>query len=469
MKEKNRRMKQPDAQKQECSSPSLLPSLRCYTFAFLVVLVLRLIVIGNDTFAQVPVINTPQPATMQPNVNVGFPNQNPNYGTTQSNTNNQLDIYEQDKRQLEQQNAALYEQLYGEKAFSSSIQYSLPSYSSIPTTSYFHQALDKLNNMLTGKEPMSLKMAVFIVENAYLEGRLDFNKYNTEIQNIIQVAKLKAIQDGYDWKNPLTRNMMLFKAMCDTIKLKDPSHEGYITSYPMRYDFDDFLGKQNYSKMLVAKLLATKSGQCHSLPLAFLICTEETNTKAYLSFSPSHSYVKFKDPMNNWYNLELTSGRVVSDAFITRSGFVKSEALKSHIYTDTLDLKQTIAYCVTDLAKEYARKYGYDEFVNQCVDTALKYYPNNIYGLQIKSDYYSLLFDYVLKQTEHPRPEILKAKYPKAYEILMQRNKLYETIDNMGFSEMPEEAYKDWLQSVNEEKEKQEQQGNMLRLTRTIK
>jgi hypothetical protein len=411
-------------------------------------------------------LNKPQPSILLPNGTVG--NQ-PNNATSIPNdpfNQQQLDMYEQDRQEVLQRDPSQYAVIYRELP---SIQYNLPSLSGIQGTEHYKQALTVLNNMLNGKEPMDLEKALFIVENAYFEGHLDYQKYDKEIQSLINIAKLKAMKDGFDWKDPFTRNMMLFRVMADTLKVKDRAHEGYITSYPMRYDFDDFMGKEDHSKMFVSKLLYTHSGQCHSMPLLFLTLAQKTNTKAYLSFSPSHSYVRLKDQMNNWYNLELTNGMTASDNYILGSGYVKSEAVKNHIYMDTVNTKQTIAYCIADLARGYIKKYGYDDFVKQCIDTSLSYFPNDIVAIQTKADYYSVWFDYVINQTGHPRPEILQKYYPKAYELLVQRNKLYETVDNLGYTEMPEEAYKEWLQSISNEKQKQENKVLMLRMTRTMK
>ena len=461
-------MRQATAQKQASSSPSLKPSLRCYTLAFFAALVLRICIIGNETFGQIPVINIPQPATMQPNVNIGFPNQTPNYGSINPNPNNQLDQYEKDKRQMQQQNADLYETLYNESA-SMPIQYDLPSRANNTDADYFRKASEKINRMLNGFEPINLKQAIFAIENAYFKGKLNYQDFDKEIQNLISIAKLKTAQDGYNWKNPQTRNIMLFRVMADTLKVKSPAQESYITSYPMQYDFDDYMGKQDWSKMFVSKLLLSKSGQCHSLPLLYLILCEETGTKASLAFSPSHTYAKFKDQSGNWHNLELTNGRIVSDAFILGSGYVTAEALKNHIYMEPLTQKQTIAQCLADLAKTYTQEYGYDNFVSQCVDTTLKYDPTNIFARQIKSDYQTLRFEYVVNQVGRPTPEILKTRYPEIYNLLDERNQTYNIIIASGYQEMPEQVYQDWLKSVNKEKEKQEQQGQMLRLTRILK
>lgn len=435
--------------------------------SFLSILFLLTLVYCEIVYGQEPVVQTPQPATFetikinpQPPVNPYDPKSIPNQ---------QLRQYEQDKQELQQRNAELYETLYKESIHKTSIQYDLPSQANVPGTDYFRKASEDLNRMLSGYEPMSLKQAIFEIENAYFEGKLDYKKFDKEIQDLITVAKLKAAQEGYNWKIPQTRNVMLFRVMADTLKVKSSSQEGFIVSYPMQYDFDDYLGKDDWSKMFVSKLLTSKSGQCHSLPLLYLILCEETGTKANLSFSPSHYYVKFQDQSGNWHNLELTNGRIVSDAFILGSGYITAEALKNHLYMEPLTSKQTIAQCLADLAKGYIKKYGYDSFVSQCIDSTLKYDPTNIFARQVKSDYQTLRFEYVVKQVGRPSPEVLKARYPKIYQLLQERNQTYQIIDASGYQEMPEQAYKEWLKSVNKEKEIQEHQGQMLRLTRTLK
>lgn len=464
---KTKQIKQANTLKKESSSHPLQLSCRFYTLDFFAAYLLLQWFICIEAFGQIPVIKTPTPATLQPNV-IGSPNQTPNYGPTNQNSNNQLDQHEKDKREQQQRDAELHEILNKESALNT-IQYDLPSRANSTDAESFRKASEILNRMLSGAEPMNLKKAIFAIENAYFGGKLDYKKFDKEIQDLITIAKLKAAQDGYNWNNPQTRNVMLFRVMSDTLKVKSPSQESYVTSYPMQYDFNDYMGRQDWSKMFVSKLLASKSGQCHSMPLLYLILCEEAGTQANLAFSPSHTYAKFKDQTGNWHNLELTNGRIVSDAFILGSGYITAEALKNRIYMEPLTMKQTIAQCLADLAKEYTQKYGYDGFVSQCVDTTLKYDPTNIFARQVKSDYQTLRFNYVVTQVGRPRPDILKARYPKVYQLLEERNQTYQIIDASGYQEMPEQAYQDWLNSVNKEKEKQEHQGQMLRLTRTLK
>jgi len=431
-----------------------------YTLAFLVISLLLSWFICKPTYGQNAVTNTPQSSTFQTVQINQIPINNTN--SPASNPNRQLNVYEQDKRESQKQNAELYKTLYGESEFNDAIQYDLPSQANIPGAVYFRKASEKLNQMLSGAIPINLKQAIFETENAYLEGKLNYQRFDKGIQDLINIAKLKAAQDGYNWKNPQTRNIMLFRVMADTLKVKLPSQENYVTSYPMRYDFDDYMGKKDWTKMFISKLLASKSGQCHSLPLLYLILCEETSTKANLAFSPSHTYAKFKDQSGNWHNLELTNGRIVSDAFIIGSGYVTAEALKNRIYMEPLTTKQTIAQCLADLGKEYAQKYGYDNFVSQCIDSTLKYNSTNIFARQVKSDYQTLQFNYVVNQVGRLHPDTLKIHYPKVYQLLKERNQTYQFIDASGYQEMPEQAYREWLKSVDKEAEKEKREEKKL-------
>lgn len=185
--------------------------------------------IDNDIFAQDPAGNIPLPAIVQPNVIIGSPCQTLNYSSTSADTKKQSDQYEKDKEELKMRNAELYETIYKESAYTP-VQYDLPSRANNADAAYFLKAYEKLNRMLTGAEPMNLKQAIFAIENAYFHGKLDFQKFDKEIQDLITIAKLKAAQDGYNWNNPQTRNIMLFRVMADTLKVKSPSQESYITS-----------------------------------------------------------------------------------------------------------------------------------------------------------------------------------------------------------------------------------------------
>ena len=316
---------------------------------------------------QIPVIEKPKPASPftapAPNNNSNQPTRQINPFPTVPNSANQIEMYERDKRELQQRDAELYKILHENTTSNNSIQYDLPSQFGSQGTEHYQKAFENLCGMLSGATPLNLKDAVFALENAYFEGQLNYSDYNRAINSIAEIAHLKTIQDGYDWNSPTTRNIMLFRTMADTLDIKAPQIETSVTHYPMQYDFDDYRGENNWSKMFVSKLLTTRKGQCHSLPLLYLILCEQTGTEAYLAYSPSHSYVKIKDGSGNWHNLELTNGHIVTDAFIAGSGYITSEAIKNKTYMEPQTKQQVIAQCLSDLAMGYVHKYGFDRFV----------------------------------------------------------------------------------------------------------
>lgn len=416
--------------------------------------------VGSQVYGQIPVIKTPQ-STNVPTIPT-FPNPTNNIPTipnlSTSNPGNPLEQYEQDRRSIEKRERQTNRILEENNRDSKRIQYNLPSYANLPGTESYRKSAKLINDMLDGKIPINLRDAVFSVENAYFDGKLEYPKYTKAIQDIISKAKVKAKQDGFNWNNPLTRNVMLFRVMSDTLKIKQPSSETTFTSYPMRYDFDDFMGKKEWSKMFVSKLLSTKTGQCHSMPLLYLIMCEATNTEAHLAYSPMHSYIKFKDTAGNWHNLELTNGHIVSDAYIIGSGFISAEALKNKIYMQAQTKKQLIQGCLTDLVMGYVEKYGYDSFTEQNINKILDKDPNFLYAQQIKSNYKTVQFDYVTKQLGRPPIETIKTNYPYAYKLFEERNLIYKHIDDLGYRDMPADAYQNWLKSMDKEYKKQQEQ-----------
>lgn len=417
--------------------------------------------LSSNVYGQFHVIQTPQPANMPTVPTYTNPTNNthtniPNYPT--QNRNNHLDIYEQDRRTIERRDAELKNTLRQYDARSRGIQYDFPSQANESGTENFRKSAKLLNDMLSGIIPINLRDAVFSVENAYFGGTLEYNKYTKAIKSLISTAKLKTNQDGNDWNNPLTRNVMLFRVMADTLKIKQPSNETTKTSYPIRYDFDDFMGKNEWSKMFVSKLLSTKTGQCHSMPLLYLIMCEATNTNANIAYSPMHSYIKFKDPNNEWHNLELTNGHIVTDAYIVGSGFISSEALKNKIYMQPQTKKQVIQECLADLVWSYICKFAFDEFAKQNISAILKNDPNFLQALIIKSNYETARLAYVAEQLGRPPLDSIKAHYPRAYKLYEERNKTYKQLDDIGYREMPAEAYQDWLNSMDKELKKQQEE-----------
>ena len=441
-------MKQANTQKQESVSPSLQPSLRCHTLAFFAPRLLLMWFICIDTFSQSPVINIPQPATMQSNVRIGntsntpniqIPNV-PNYNTDRSIEQTNMDIINKD---LNQSNNLISNDI--DELNQSHYNQQLMNY----IQSNYLNALNNIKSQLEGKTSLDIKKAVFEVEHAF-NNTFTYEQYDKDIQDLVRIIKYL---NGNN-KNNIPLNLAIVKAMSDTVSMPMPGRENKSVSYPFVYDFDDYYGDKDYNKMFVSKLLSTHSGQCHSMPLLYLILAQEIGAQAYLSFSPNHSFIRFKDKKGKLCNYETTQGKIVSDEWVMGSGFITSTAVKNGIFLDTLNKKQVIAYCLNDLAMGYIKIFGMNDtaFISKCTDLSLQYYPEkNANAYVLKSNMY--IYQLLLKMRQvgvKDHKEIMND--PEAKQLWDKHNSLYTMLANEGYKNIPRESYDKWLESAKEVK-----------------
>lgn len=330
--------------------------------------------------------------------------------------------------------------------------YNLPSWSGKAGTQAYYDAYNQLTSL--NPENYHVSQANFIVENAYYEGKQNFNQFKSGIQKTSKQLLQKMKDRKQDTESNTDKNLMIFEFLSKGMKLGGVQHKA------IKYDFEDYMGTKDWSKMFVSKLLKTGSGQCHSMPLLYLMLAEEMNTEAYLAYAPNHTYIRFLDDEGEWQNAELTNGIFTANSLILESGYIKSEALQNDIYMKSLSKKELLAQFYADLANGYIHKYGMDEFVGNTLDKALEYSPNNIYANQLKSMYQQARLAYVAGQlgvTDLENPEDLKKIrfYPQAVALLQETKAQFNHIDNLGFVMMPEGAYAEWLSNMKGESNRQ--------------
>ncbi len=412
--------------------------------------------IWSLTFSQVKLPKTPTVSNLKVvTPNLGIPK------NTLSKTNfpisqpNGMSVYKQDRKRVVQQQNEL-KQIYAELK-ADRINYSLASYSNIESTRHYRNAFDQLTEINAGN--FSVKEATFIIENAFFEEKMDYSEFEKVVKQTGDFLREKMDELGYDQNRNLAKNFMLFQFFSDTLQIKSKN----LKHLPFKYDFEDYLGIKDWSKMFVSKLLATGKGQCNSLPRLYLILAEEIGAEAFLSLSPNHSYIKFKDEEENWYNVELTNGMFTTESMILQSGFIKSEALQSGIYMQQMTEKQLLSQLYSDFAQGYARKFGYDPFVKKVIDKALKLYPNSITANMMNSSYLTIQFEYVAKQVginPRNRKDLQNIRnFPNIVKLLNNVNAQYNKVDDLGFEFMSAEAYQNWLASLKETKQKQDSEN----------
>ncbi|MGH2666307.1 hypothetical protein [Flavobacterium sp.] len=427
-------------------------------------------------FSQVPVVPvTPQPAQIPNYSNQSFSNPN-NRNIIANPTTQFVDVRQAQQHQLimreveqnEKQRTETLNQIKSDiNEVSNSLGYHLPSHSNEKGTEFYRQVFDKM--ILLNVENYSVKDVNFDIENAYFENKLSKDEFDRTIKETAEFILAKMKEKNFDLNSNTAKNFMLFEFFSQSMQVKGFKQK----HFPIKYDFEDYWGRQNWSKMFVTKLLKTNTGQCHSMPLLYLTLAEQIGAEAYLSNSPNHSYIKFQDEKGKCYNLELTNGMLTVPSFILNNGYITAEAIQNKIYMQNLTKQQMLSQFYTDLAGGYLHKFGYDEFVEKVINKALELYPTSITANMVKANYNTELLKYVVKrlnidtETQEGREKILN--YPKAVEVLQAMQMQYKVIDELGFQYMPSDAYEKWLGSLKNEKNKQDNEREREQLKRLSK
>jgi len=318
----------------------------------------------------------------------------------------------------------------------------------------YERAFLNLEGMLSGSKELNFKKAVILTEHAFLDGQIDTITFESEIQTLVQAIKYfnSTNQLLYEKKDKaiVAKWAAIFKVMTDTTRM--PINNDLIEFYPFQYDFEDFLGEQDWRKMFVSKLLNTGSGNCHSLPYLYKILAEELGATANLALAPNHIYIKHRCEKTGMFNTELTSASFPIDAWIMASGYIHLTAIQNGVYMKALNDKESIALCLIDLAEGYKRKTNNSDsdFILKCCDKALEYFPNYVNALILKAE---------TIKSQHDR---LKAEYPNpTNEIKGQIQGLFNNMQNqyvkvhkLGYRQMPKDMYMKWLIELKTEKEK---------------
>ncbi|MDR1501260.1 MAG: hypothetical protein LBT43_02235 [Prevotella sp.] len=323
---------------------------------------------------------------------------------------------------------------------------------------YYEQAYSNIENMLSDKTELNFKDAVLFTEYAYYDGRLDTQiineQYETLCRLVCGLSKSELITYIGKDKDIIVKHAAIFRVLTDTVLI--PIDSTLIYEHPpFTYNFDDPLGRKDWSKMFVSKLLKTGKGNCHSLPYLYKILADQFNIPCNLAFAPNHIYIKLFSEKTGWYNTELTNGTFPIDAWIMASGYVTIDAIRNSLYMDTLSNKQAVANCLLDLALGYQHKYGKDnpEFVVRCCNTVLQYHPANANAMLTKAEAQKYYIHSLMKERKLKKPDVLFTD-SRIKEMYAEMESAYIQLYESGYRQMPEEMYLQWLNLLNKEPDK---------------
>jgi hypothetical protein len=315
----------------------------------------------------------------------------------------------------------------------------------------YREAFAKLSGM--NPDHFSLSQAVYEVENAYLDRQLTQEGFSRALQiRVDQVRQILKTQ-GLSSKNNLSINYAIQQLFEHPSVYYDGKTQVTRVLPPLKYDFEDYMGEKDYTKLFASKLLATGSGQCHSLPLVYLMIAEQFGAKSWLSLAPDHSFVQFMDGHGRMLDYETTNGNIVSGSWMAGSGYINAKALRHKTYLDTLSQRQLYARCLGDLLLGYLQKFEYDDFAREISSTILRIDPSNMTVLIVDANVKRAIALREIMAAGKPKPEDLP-KYPRAYQSYQDMKEAISKVEDLGYQDMSPEAYQAWLKTIEVEKKR---------------
>lgn len=204
---------------------------------------------------------------------------------------------------------------------------------------------------------------------------------------------------------------------------------------PYHYDFDDPSGTIVGHKLL-PNYLASKKGNCVSMPLLFIVLGQRLGIDVTASTAPKHVLVKYTDSdTGQTYNLETTSGaNPVRDVWYQQTMHVTDQALENRIYLQKLSKQESLAVMATVLAESYYEKQDYEKAM-MISDVVLKHNSNAVDTMLMKGSlFYKLLSKHYLNK--YPTPNLIPVVERPYFEFLDINNRFwFEKAEKLGWRE----------------------------------
>lgn len=241
-------------------------------------------------------------------------------------------------------------------------------------------------------------------------------------------------------------------ALLKTLYQPGPWNDGK----PFRYDLDDPLGKQPANKRL-ATYLATRKGNCVSMPILVAILGQRLGLTVTLATAPEHVMAMFADNIQQaWVYVEATGGGYKQYASYIRDTGITQTALDNEIYLRPLQPHESVGVIASTLMEHYAREVDGDGLMS-VADLALAANPKDTVAMVWKANaYYLQLRDRY--QRKYPKAEDIPKELVPGFQRLSRENLTwFGKAEALGWAQKTPEQDAAYLQSIQHEKAKRGQ------------
>ncbi|BCH16795.1 transglutaminase family protein [Mesorhizobium sp. L-2-11] len=204
---------------------------------------------------------------------------------------------------------------------------------------------------------------------------------------------------------------------------------------PFQYDLADPFGQQFGAQMLT-RYLATKKGNCVSMPMLFLALGEKLGLDLALSTAPLHVFVKFTDrATGKTWNLETTSGAgFARDEHYRKIAPMTDQAVANGVYLKTLNRHETLALIATGALDALLAAGRYDEAI-AVADVLIEANPADAYSLTKKGTAYYRLLERDFIRKYPAEKDIPPAEMPRAIELSRANQDAFAKAEALGWRE----------------------------------
>lgn len=217
------------------------------------------------------------------------------------------------------------------------------------------------------------------------------------------------------------------------------------------YDFDDPRGTKIANKLL-PNYLATKKGQCVSMPVLFIVLGQRLGLNVVASTAPEHVFVKYTDDAGNTYNLEATSGATPQrEVWIRQQSPMTDQAVANGIYLRKLSKRETAAVMAQVVAENLAKRKEYEKVI-AVADVLLRFNPKGVELMLHKGSAYARLIQ-ERYQSRYPSPrDIPSEEWPDYQRLAEQTEFWYSKAESLGWHQPDKTQEARYMEAVNHAK-----------------
>lgn len=201
---------------------------------------------------------------------------------------------------------------------------------------------------------------------------------------------------------------------------------------PFAYDHSDPLG-QSLPGRLLANYLATRRGNCVSMPILFLILADRLGLNMALATAPLHVFCRYTDASGRVVNLETTSGaHPTRDEWFRQKMPMTDRAIANGIYMRTLSRRESVALMAHAVVEHLIADRRHAEAV-EVAAIILRRNPRDAYAMVKQGTAYAHMIDAEFVN-KYPMPFLIPAYLRPRYDLLDGKNQsLFEAAKALGW------------------------------------